>query len=340
MSGEEVLTSRRAAIVRLTLDDGTVGFGEASPLPGYSPDGVDQCAAALRALRPQWIVLHPDREPRWLLADASEMLPAELPAARHGLETALLDAWSRRQRRPAWSLLGGHSPSPRAVPVAALLGKLDSSEALLNRAHAAVSRGIGVLKIKLGHRPFDQELDALQALRMSHPGAELRLDVNRRWPAVSARERLTALSAVRPYFVEEPHHGVLSAKGYAVGIGLDESLQREDALEMLDSSLRFVPVVAVVLKPMVLGGLARCLALGERAKALGLDVVVTHSFDGPLSMAAAAALALTVGNRAAGLDRHSALGTWAPWPPGLQADRIVPWVTAGLGVAWSPGGKA
>jgi L-alanine-DL-glutamate epimerase-like enolase superfamily enzyme len=67
-----------------------------------------------------------------------------------------------------------------------------------------------------------------------------------------------------------------------------------------------------VLKPTLLGGFAVCLRIAREAAARGLAASVTHTFDGPVALAAAAELASALPARvlACGLDRHAGLGAW------------------------------
>ena len=85
---------------------------------------------------------------------------------------------------------------------------------------------------------------------------------------------------------------------------------------------------------MVLGGLSHCLELGRRARALNLGVVVSHSFDGPVALAAAAALALALpAGIAQGLAPHAGLSAWPPIPLPIVGAKLQAWSGAGLGPA-------
>jgi L-alanine-DL-glutamate epimerase-like enolase superfamily enzyme len=153
--------SERRALL-LTLEGG--GTGEAAPLPGYSPDTLEACRAALAALPPLTGEL-----------DDLRHVPRSLPAARFALETALL---ARR---------GGLGLPARPVARSRLV---DSVAA----AAAALAAGAAVLKVKVGV-PGDVEL--LAALRDRFPGVPLRLDAN--GTPVGA-----AHAAFAPELVEEP----------------------------------------------------------------------------------------------------------------------------------------
>jgi L-alanine-DL-glutamate epimerase-like enolase superfamily enzyme len=68
---------------------------------------------------------------------------------------------------------------------------------------------------------------------------------------------------------------------------------------------------------------------------MGLGVVVTHLFDGPIAMAAACELALALPKTlACGLDVHDGLTAWPPCDvPQRRNDCLVsPNSTSGLGV--------
>jgi hypothetical protein len=89
------------------------GLGEASPLPGYSPDTLADCRAALEG--------GPDT-----------------PAAEFARFAARLDDEGRRTGRPAHALLGARRDR---LPLAALVTDLAGAE-------GAVARGIAALKVK------------------------------------------------------------------------------------------------------------------------------------------------------------------------------------------------
>ena len=91
----------------------------------------------------------------------------------------------------------------------------------------------------------------------------------------------------------------------------------------------------LVLKPTLLGGMCACLALARDAAARGLSVVVTHVFDGPVALAAAAELAAALPGRvlACGLDRHGGLAAWPDVAiPQLGPDYVASAGRPGLGL--------
>ena len=125
-----------------------------------------------------------------------------------------------------------------------------------------------------------------------------------------------------------------------VPIALDESLAPAGAWERIEPALRTSNAVAVVLKPMLLGGIARTLDLAARARVAGLDVTVSHLFDGPVALAAASHLAIAVGSRAraSGLAPHGGLAVWpAATLAALRGAELLPLTVPGIGLAWTAG---
>ena len=249
--------SDREAVV-VTLEDG--GRGEAAPLPGFSPDRLEDCRAALAALG----------EPFGL--DDVGRLPVSLPAARFALETALLVR--------SGGLLGHLGMPRRDVPRCRLVADLDEAE-------AALAAGAAVLKVKIG---LPGDADFLVALRARFGSVPLRLDAN----GTLSPSDLGRYARFEPELVEEPIADITRLPRAPFPIALDESLLGGvDLARLAKAGL----VHAVVLKPMLLGGALRCLALAREATALGLGVCASHLLDGRVARAATLALAQALPGR-------------------------------------------
>lgn len=323
-------------------ESGHTGQGEASPLPGYSPDTHDDCERELREISFDGLpalALDAPLEPQ--LAGLVHKARLTAPAACFAFETALLDLAGQRLGRPLATLLG---PPRASVPVSALIEGA-SPAALVRSARLASERGLRTLKYKIG-RPggFEEELASLQAVRDAlGDTVALRLDANQSFSHEEVRQRLTVLAPLGPELVEEPIAGGLQSISPAllaeladlVPLAADETLQRGEARAALGPLLASGRLRALVLKPMALGGLSICLQLSREAARQGVALVATHLFDGPVALAATAALALALPGRvlACGLDRHPGLGGWpAVELPGWGAATLTPCERPGLGL--------
>lgn len=320
---------REGLLLVLTDETGAQGIGEASPLPGHSPETLADCAEALAVGRLRGLALPTEH---------GELPGVERPgAARFAWETACTDL---RARRAGVTFQQALTRRPvQEVPLHALVGSLE-------QARAALGRHAQTLKLKLGTRPFHDDLRLLVTLRHEYgPRPRLRLDANGAWSLAEAREHLHELAPLDIEFVEQPvPKGQLAQLGRTpVPFAADESL--------LDPSERAAlwahpDCVAVVIKPALLG-LFPALALAAEAKAHHKGVVVTHLFDGPVGLTAARWLAMALPDPplACGLATHAGLAAWPAVDLPIAADgpRLLPPAGeaqglgfAKAGVPWDP----
>jgi o-succinylbenzoate synthase len=307
------------------------GLGEASPLPGYSSDTLAEAETALRSLDVSALERAVDVEDIGeALKSVAELLPRRQPAARMALETAALDLRGQQRGVSAPALLGADPGDARA-----LAWLVDAPGTLMLEAILRAQRaGYGHFKIKMGGAGhLEAELAGVRELRQAiGAGPRLRLDANQGWSEAQAAAACSMLEALDIEFIEEPCSG-LARLPTRIPVALDESLQDLDPADLEALALTSGAGV-VVLKPMILGGLSRCLELGRRARALNLGVVVSHSFDGPVALAAAAALALALpAGIAQGLAPHAGLTAWPPIPLPIVGAKLHAWSGAGLGPA-------
>lgn len=317
---------RPSVFVELVDAEGRTGKGEAAPLPPFSREGASEAARAIGGAR-RIATLDESRSAAEAVASALEPIAGALasaPSARFALETALLDLLAQRRGTSIAAILGGAGAYDR-VPLNALLAA-PPLETLPTRAAALAAEGFTAIKIKLRARDdggFAREVEALREVRaLLPPPFELRLDPNGAWSIDEARRKLEALVEIAPRFVEQP---VAAAELHRLGEcavpwAADESLADEA------SSKRFATArgcAAFVLKPHVLG-LLRARELSIAAQAHGIDVVVTHFFDGPHAMAAACELASSLPRPplACGLAPHQHLAAFAANFGGVEIPQL------------------
>ena len=330
---------RRGMVLRLFDDAGNVGQGEASPLPGYSPEELPSARAAL-AREPWRRAATIDTAAPVLpqVRHAVEGIDPELPSARFALETAMLDLIGQRMGRPLWVLLTDGEPAG-PVPVTCGVGMHDARHAV-DDARRAVESGAAAIKVKVG-ADWQAELGLLRALREELGDAvPIRVDANQSFDADVLIGRLLELAALRIELVEEPCPVQLleTLDRTPVPIALDESLQGPEGPARLSRLGRGL-VRYVILKPTTLGGLSACLDIARHARAAGADPIVTHTFDGPIALAAACALAVVLPppRQPAGLSRHAGLAAYPSVElPMAEPRQIVPSEEPGLGIAPLP----
>jgi o-succinylbenzoate synthase len=280
-TAEGTIDRRDGFLVHLRAD-GETGVGEATPLPGWT-ESLVECETSLRSV---------DDPATSLTTDSLE----ESPAARHGVSLAVLDARSRGAGQPLYRYLGAGSPV-EGVPVNATVGD-GSADETAQAAAAAVDEGFPAVKVKVGARSPDVDVERLRAVRERCPDVELRADANGAWDAETARRVLRELAALDVSLVEQPlpaadlrGHARLRADVDAeIGVALDEGLLEHG----LESVLTAGAADAVVCKPMALGGVDRARAVATDARDAGVEPLVTTTIDGAFARAAAVHLVASI----------------------------------------------
>ena len=296
LKGAEV-SERRGLLVRVTADDGTEGWGEAAPLPGFSRETFDEAAAALCAIAASWPG-QPLPVPAALPDDLCPNLTLA-PSARYGMEQALLAASGRGLT--AWT------PGRPLLPVSGLL--TGDSAFVLSDAERLRAEGYRCVKLKVGRRPLAEDARLVREVRrLMGPAPQLRLDANRAWdlPDAVSFARMTAAYDIA--FVEEPlaDPDLLPAlfARCRLPVALDETLAERGVAAFDD----FPDAVAVVMKPTLLGGFCRTRSLMEAAEKKGMVPVLSAAYESGVGLQGIVALAaMTRVTTAAGLDTYRRL---------------------------------
>jgi len=275
-------TEREAVIVAVHGD--ATGLGEAAPLPGMSIDAIEDAVAAVHALAARLpIVLE---TPAHAVAVADRVTAA--PAARFALESALLAAYAQHARTSVAALLAHGRPLAELRTAIVCDAPADTDDATC-------------IKIKA-----DRDI---RAIARAAPAARLRIDANRAWPRDGVIARMMALANLPIDFIEEPCVDAHELLGWPLPcrIALDESLV-ELPPDVLARALQSPQLAALVLKPTLLGGFSRCLALAADAHRHGVAPIVSHALEGPIGYAACRELARAIAaDVPVGLGPHPAL---------------------------------
>jgi O-succinylbenzoate synthase len=299
--GGYTLRHREGLLLRLSGDDGSEGWGESAPLPGFSGESQGEAASQLRRLAgsmmgreatDDWVDLH---------GEFGRELEGSAPSVRFGFELAVWNLYGASTGRTLPELV---TPSPRdVVPVNGLLS--GSPAEVLAEARLMRDAGYRSVKLKVGARTVAEDAALVRTLGEElGEGISLRFDANRAWDYEEAAEFVGGTAGVRFEYVEEPLTDPVRLPGlvrkFGVPVALDESLVGLEP-EKLEAF-----VVAFVLKPTLLGGVSRTLQVAERALRLGVTPVISSAYESGVGTAALVALAAGIGDRpvAVGLDTY------------------------------------
>ena len=206
-------------------------------------------------------------------------MPPTSPRRVAAVDLALWDRAARREGRPVSALLADDALA--AVEVNATIGARDRGGAA-DAAAAAAADGFRCVKLKVGLGDDAARVAAVRAL--AGPEMALRLDANGAWDVEEAVRAIEALAPAGLELVEEPVHGIAALRAVRervpVRIAMDETAADHGALASGAAD-------AVCLKIGRCGGISATLAAAALVRALGGDVYLASTLDGPLGIAAA-----------------------------------------------------
>ncbi|HTU95744.1 MAG TPA: enolase C-terminal domain-like protein [Solirubrobacteraceae bacterium] len=322
-AGHGTVTDRDLLVIELEAADGLTGYGEAAPLESYDGVSLTEVRAALDACAPV-LAAYRDATPiADVLARCAEA--TVISQALAAIDLALWDLAGRRTREPVWRLLGADQPGP--VEVNWTIASSDRSGAA-HEAATARAEGYGTVKVKVAIGDDAGRLAAVRAF--GGPDLAIRIDANGAWSLDEAAVALPMFEATGIELCEEPVSGVEEIRALWATGQLDYGLALDESAADPDAFLR--PAAdAMCLKVGRCGGISGTIEAAARARAVGYDVYLASTLDGPLGIAAALhAAAVIAPSRACGL---ATLGLFAHGPDPLAPVRgsIAPPDGPGLG---------
>lgn len=341
VTGSATYVRREIVLVGVTLetDGGAIqGYGEASPLPGWSHETPETVRASLAQRvssgTPFESVEEIDRALPWL---------ADMPVARFGVETAILDALARSMDRPLCALLARDldAPIPESVPVQFTLGIMDAAASIAH-LEAAMEAGYTHAKLKVGEGDPAADVERILRVTEALPGLTIRIDVNGAWTVEAALQALHALPPDRVELVEQPVRDAVLPEllsrfdGRGPRIAADESCAEPERARALIRSGR---LGAVVVKPAAVGGLLPATALVLLALRHGVRVILSNLMESAVGRFAAVHLAAAHSDLPG--PHGLATGSWlaedvGPAPDRLERGRLFLHGGAGLGFVPAP----
>jgi D-arabinonate dehydratase len=267
-----VVEERDHAIVYVRTEDGTEGLGYTL---GYG--GADVVAQAVESVLAPMIE---GEDPRDTSRLWREMFDGTVQIGRKGalvraiscIDTALWDIKAKAAGMPLYKLLGGHTDELPAYASGGYYREDKGLEGLREEMETYVDRGHDVVKMKVGRKSLEEEVERVRVAREAiGPDRTLLMDANGKWKNKQEAVRACRkFSEYDPYFIEEPvmpdsldlYREVNEALDYAVAGGELEfsrygfaDLLREDAVEVVQPD---VTVVGGVTEWMRVANMAAC----------------------------------------------------------------------------------
>ena len=238
------------------------GWGEISPLPGFSQETWEEAQSVLLA----WVNI-------WLAGDSE--LP-QMPSVAFGVSCALAELADTLPQAANY----------RAAP----LCNGDPDDLILKLADMP---GEKVAKVKVGLYEAVRDGMVVNLLLEAIPDLHLRLDANRAWTPLKGQQFAKYVNPDyrdRIAFLEEPCKTRDDSRAFAretgIAIAWDESLREPDFAFVAEEGVR-----AVVIKPTLTGCLDKVREQVQAAHALGLTAVISSSIESSLGLTQLARIA-------------------------------------------------
>jgi o-succinylbenzoate synthase len=284
-----------------------IGLGEASPLAGFGMESLAETEKILKEAQRSLINIEIKN-----LCDIENLLAKyhRTPAAKHGIELALISLLSQDQSLSVSQLLANFFSSKvrDQVLINAVIGAI-APEHAAEKAKEYIDLGYRCLKIKVGTQDFETDRQRVEAVRSQinkvDPDIQIRIDANQGWSVTNAIANLKKLESFQIEYVEQPVvasdlSGMAEVRrSQSIPIAADESVNN---LAQLQQVINAQAADIIILKPMALGGIITAYRAATIAFNADLDVVVTTTIDGAIARQAAFDLAAALPiQRACGL---------------------------------------
>lgn len=288
---------REYLIIRLVDSDGTVGYGEAAPLPGFSKEIVKDIVERINEIKSGYIRL--EYNDNFLDNALALSCYDDLPSLRSAIEQAIFNILLQKQIPPTEIF---ERPIATSVPVNSIIG-FENPDSIRDIIHSQINAGYKTIKLKVGREDFTDDkffIDTL--LKNTDSGIKIRLDPNCNWKYPKILEYVTQFDNSRIEYIEQPDSHVddllLINKKCKIPVATDECVQSlNDARYAIGSGIKYM-----VIKPMFVGGLINSFKILKFAECRNVKVIFSSLMEGNIGFQVPSLLAgLTKHNLAHGL---------------------------------------
>jgi L-Ala-D/L-Glu epimerase len=330
--------------VRIRLKSGVQGYGEIAPFPEVGGEDRDTCLVVATELA-NALVGSAAVEYRSLSRRLQEIAPKN-PAARCGLETALLDAMARELRIPLWALWGGADVRERESDITIPITAAQEAVELCRRWY---SQGFRIFKMKVGssvQADVDADVRRLEAVHRAFPDVTFIADGNQGFTRAQCLQFMKEVQrcGARILLMEQPvvaddlESLAALRRDTSVPVAVDESVR---SLQDVRDVVRHEAADFVNIKIMK-SGLLSAMDIAAYARAAGLRLMIGGMIESRVAMGHSFALVLGSGGyELLDLDTPLLMGT-DPVSGGYRysGPRLRPWSGPGLDLQVHPAQSA
>jgi L-Ala-D/L-Glu epimerase / N-acetyl-D-glutamate racemase len=276
-------------LVRVVLQDGSAGYGEAAPFEVITGETQASTLTALQAMIPA-VTGRDAAGWRVLAADLRRLIP-EAAAARCAVEQAVVDALARHLGLSLPAFFGGF-PHELMTDITIPVGDVEHS---VESAHHAENSGFKTVKVKVGADDWELDVARIAAISQATPELSIIVDGNAGFSRAQAHRFLggvtkagAAVVLVEQLVAASDVAGLAELEGaHGIPVCADESVRcPEDAIRVAESG----GISSVNVKLMKCG-VADALDIISIARSAGMTGMIGGMVETAVSMTFSAAVA-------------------------------------------------
>jgi o-succinylbenzoate synthase len=325
-------------VVKITADDGQVGFGEAPPTAVITGDTKGSIRCAIEEfIAPSLVGM--DVEDLDGVMERLHSCILKNTSAKAAVDMAIYDLYAKNLGKPLYKVLGGH----RTEFETDLTISVNSIEEMVADSQKAVEQGFGILKVKVGKEGL-RDVARIEAIRKAvGPEVKIRVDANQGW---SARDSVRIIRSMEDKgldidLVEQPVKAHDFAGMQYVTANVNTPILADESVFSPEDAIRLIQGRAadlINIKLMKTGGIYEALKICSIAEIYGVECMIGCMLESKIAVSAAAHLAAAKGViTRADLDGPS-LCRIDPYEggPRYEGPRILMNETPGIGIVKVP----
>ncbi len=282
-------------IVRITTDDGQMGYGEAPPTAVITGDTLGSIRCAIEEfIAPA--IKGMDLDALDEVLERMDGCIVRNSSAKAAVDMALYDLYAKSCGKPLYKILGGS----RSVIETDLTISVNPVDEMVADSLNAVKQGFHILKIKVGKEGL-KDIPRIQAIRQAvGPDIRLRVDANQGWTSRDAVRIIRAMEdlGLDIELVEQPVNAHDFAGMQYVTARVDTPILADESVFSAADAVRLIEGHAadlINIKLMKTGGIHEALRICGIAETFGVECMVGCMLESKLAVSAAAHLAAAKG---------------------------------------------
>ncbi|GGA64420.1 mandelate racemase/muconate lactonizing enzyme family protein [Ornithinibacillus halotolerans] len=291
------VTVAETIVVKVTCENGVVGYGEAPPTHVITGDTLASISYTINHVLSPCLLGLSILEREQIFENLQRVIVGN-PSAKAAMDMAIYDCIAQASGLSLTHFLGGYH---KQIETDYTVSVNEPGE-MADDAAAYVADGFHVLKVKVGKDQIEKDIERIQAIRESvGPEVTIRLDANQGWNPKEAVRAIHQMedSGLNIEFIEQPVKADdLAGLKYVtthteIPIMADESVfSAKDARQVLEMGAADL----INIKLMKAGGIHEALKIAKLASAYDVKCMVGSMIESKIGITAAAHFAASQPN--------------------------------------------